>query len=259
MKAFVRGRKNIYPILEKTIKKNDKVVWMHCASLGEFEQGRPVWEAFKKKYPGHKGVISFFSPSGYHVRKNYNKADAVVYLPYDNTRDVRRFLDVLHPDVVLWVKYEFWPVLLSELAGRSIPVFLISGIFRKEQFFFKLPFSFLTLPLRAFTRFFVQNKESERLLQSLGFNAVQVSGDTRFDRVAELIESREAFPCIERWVKDKTVLVAGSTWAPDERLLIRYIHHESMNNEVYILAPHIVNEAHIQELERQLQVPSMRF
>jgi len=211
----------------------------HCASLGEFEQGRPIIEKLKSQIPNSKDlkvVLTFFSPSGYEVRKNYEFADVVCYLPLDTQKNVKHFLDIIHPELVIFVKYEFWPNILNELNGRNIQTLLVSGIFRKEQAFFKngLLSSFMKKPLKTFDHFFVQDQNSKKLLNSINLTNVTVSGDTRFDRVFEITNQDNTLDFIANFVQDKHILVAGSTWKQDETLLIDYINNHATINEKFL-------------------------
>jgi len=259
MRLFIKGRKETLSKLKESITPKDKTIWMHCASLGEFEQGRPILEKLKKQYPGYKLIVSFFSPSGYEVRKNYPIADVIVYLPLDTVKNARLFLDAAHPSLTFFVKYEFWPNILNELKNRELKTFLISGIFRKEQVFFKKNRLWFRKALTAFTHFFVQNKTSKLLLQDIGFNNVTQCGDTRFDRVAELVNNRKDLPIIADFSNRQHVLVAGSTWPKDEDLLINYINKKTQNNEKFIIAPHNIKKEDIAKLQSLLRVKSLLY
>ena len=197
IKLFVEGRKSIFEILESKINATDKTIWFHAASLGEYEQGLPVIERIKEKFPNHKIVLTFFYPSGYEVRKNNTVADATVYLPLDTKKNARHFLSLVHPEMVFFIKYEYWPNYLSELKKLGTPTYLISGIFRKNQLFFKWYGGFYRTALNTFTYFFVQNESSKKLLMELGKTNVAVSGDTRFDRVASILEKDNSLDFIE--------------------------------------------------------------
>ena len=188
IKLFVEGRKVVFPTLEQKIKPSDKTIWFHAASLGEYEQGLPVMEQIKKEFPSHKIVLTFFSPSGYEVRKNNALADITVYLPLDTKKNAQEFLKLVHPDLVFLIKYEYWPNYLAELKKTQTKTYLISGILRKNQLFFKWYGGFYREALNTFTYFFVQNENSKKLLQQLGKTNVAVSGDTRFDRVVAILE-----------------------------------------------------------------------
>ena len=252
IKLFVDGRKEIFTKLKQHINKTDKVIWMHCASLGEFEQGRPILEKLKENYPTKKLVLTFFSPSGYEVRKNYNVADVVCYLPLDSVKNANRFLDILHPETAIFVKYEFWPNLLKELKVRKIDTILISGIFRKNQVFFKWYGGFMRKALRAFSYFFVQDALSENLLKKINLNNVIACGDTRFDRVYEITKQDNTLDFISEFKNKNYTLVAGSTWKEDEELLVNYINTKASEKEKFIIAPHNINTKDIQDLKNAI-------
>ena len=226
-----------------------RVVWMHCASLGEFEQGRPLLEMIRKQYPDCRIVLTFFSPSGYEVRKNYPGADQVAYLPMDSKKNARAFIDAVQPSLVLWVKYEYWYYYLVELKKRNIPTLLVSGIFRRDQPFFKWYGRLHRYMLESFTHFFVQTAASKTLLERIGFqNNATVSGDTRFDRVIAIAEEPSALPSIEQFCGRHPVIVAGSTWIEDEEELD---HFANTNPDIkFIIAPHAVPEDHIRQIEK---------
>lgn len=240
---FVNGRKETFEKL-KSINKTDKVIWFHCASLGEFEQGRPVIEKFKMQNAKYKIVVTFFSPSGYEIRKDYKLSDVVCYLPLDTIQNAKRFLDVVKPEIVVFVKYEFWPNILKELAHRKIKTILVSGIFREKQTFFNNGFlsAFMKKSLQTFEHFFVQDNNSKNLLNNIGFNNVTVSGDTRFDRVIEITKHDNTIGFITDFVQNKRILVAGSTWRKDEEILIDYINNHATENEKFIIAPHNITD-----------------
>ena len=203
MKLFVDGRKVVFPVLEQKIKLTDKTIWFHAASLGEYEQGLPVIEKIKEQFPLHKIVVTFFSPSGYEVRKNNTVADVTVYLPLDTKKNAQQFLKLVHPDLVFFIKYEYWPNYLFELKKSNTKTYLISGILRKNQLFFKWYGGFYRDALDAFTYFFVQNETSKKLLLQVGKTNVSVSGDTRFDRVAAILEKDNSLGFISQF-KDNT-------------------------------------------------------
>ena len=216
---FVEGRKRTISILKEKIKNTDKVIWIHVASLGEFEQGLPIIKRLKIKFPEHKIVVSFFSPSGYEVRKNTTDADVVVYLPLDISYKVKEFLNVVHPQMAIFIKYEFWKNYLTELKKRNIPTYLVSGIFREKQWFFK-KYSFgMRKILNNFTYFFVQDQNSAKLLDTIGLKNVIVSGDTRFDRVLEILKRDNSLFFIEKFKNNTLCVVFGSSWEEDEEIL----------------------------------------
>lgn len=251
---FVEGRKNVFSILQQKIQPHDKTIWFHAASLGEFEQGLPVIEELKKKFPQKKIIVSFFSPSGYEVRKNNTIADATVYLPLDTIKNVKTFLDIVHPEMVFFIKYEFWPNYLNELKKRQIKTYLISGIFRKNQVFFKWYGSFYRKALHAFDYFFVQNESSKNLLHNLQFTNVKVSGDTRFDRVTAILERENRLDFIEEFLQDNALnntIVIGSSWPKDEKLLIPFINKAPQHLK-FIIAPHNIKPDLIASLRNQI-------
>ena len=259
IKLFVDGRKETFTKLKQHINKTDKVIWMHCASLGEFEQGRPILEKLKEKHPTKKLVLTFFSPSGYEVRKNYKEADVVCYLPLDSAKNAKKFLNIVHPETAIFVKYEFWPNLLKELKIRNIDTILISGIFRKDQAFFKWYGSFMRKALSSFSCFFVQDKLSETLLKSIRIEHVSTCGDTRFDRVYEITKQDTQLDFVSKFKNNCYTLVAGSTWKEDEELLVNYINSSASEKEKFIIAPHNINEKEIQELKNSISKKVVLF
>jgi 3-deoxy-D-manno-octulosonic-acid transferase len=265
---WIEGRKNILPKITESIKlasTRNKVLWMHCASLGEFEQGRPVLENVKENYANSTIVLTFFSPSGYEqvINKHKDFADFVFYLPADSPISAKKLLDIIQPSLVLWVKYEYWHFYLQEIKKRNIPLLLIAGVFRPDQPFFQWYGGFHKNMLRHFTHFFVQNEESKKLLGTIGFSEnVIVGGDTRFDRVITIaekfssIEMIEAFINSNRGTKPTPVIVAGSTWEEDEEELVHFVNNHP---EVkFIIAPHDIQESRLQELEN-LFANTVRF
>lgn len=251
IKLFVNGRKDVFLKLSKKIKSTDQTIWFHAASLGEYEQGLPVIEAIKVKYPSHKIIISFFSPSGYEVRKNNTVSDITIYLPLDTQSNAQQFIEIVHPDMVFFIKYEFWPNYLNELKKQQIPTYLISGIFRENQLFFKWYGAFYKKALDAFTYFFVQNEKSKKLLLRLGKTNVAISGDTRFDRVATILEKDNSIPFIFAFKNNTTTIVAGSTWPKDELLLIDYINNTKQKLK-FIIAPHNIKKDQISKLKTNI-------
>ena len=258
IKLFVDGRKAVFQTLEDKIKPSDKTIWFHAASLGEFEQGLPVMEKIKEKFPNHKIVVTFFSPSGYEVRKNNSIADATVYLPLDTKSNAEKFLKLVHPEMVFFIKYEFWPNYLNELKKSNITTYLISGIFRENQAFFKWYGGFYRKALKTFDYFFVQNESSKKLLQSLGFQNVKISGDTRFDRVVAILERDNSLDFIEKFKDNKTTIVIGSSWPKDEELLVNYINLSSEEIK-FIIAPHNIKEEQISNLKSQITKKTVLF
>ena len=258
MKLFVDGRKSVFETLAKTIKATDKTIWFHAASLGEYEQGLPVIETIKQQFPTHKIVVTFFSPSGYEVRKNNTIADATVYLPLDTKSNAKKFLKLVHPEMVFFIKYEFWPNYLNELKKTNVTTYLISGIFRENQAFFKWYGGFYRKALKTFDYFFVQNESSKKLLQSLGFQNVKISGDTRFDRVVAILERDNSLDFIANFKDNKTTIVIGSSWPKDEELLINYINQSSEEIK-FIIAPHNIKEEQISNLKSQITKKTVLF
>ncbi|MDJ0646132.1 MAG: glycosyltransferase N-terminal domain-containing protein [Flavobacteriaceae bacterium] len=249
IRLFVDGRKSVFTKLETAISPSDELIWFHCASLGEFEQGRPVIEKLKTKWPNYKILVTFFSPSGYEVRKNYRFADLVSYLPLDTKANAKKFVEQVNPKVAVFVKYEFWPNLLKELNRKQVKTILISGIFRKEQVFFKGYGRWMRKSLNTFDHFFVQNETSKKLLGTIGLFNVTVSGDTRFDRVYDILNQDNTIYEIAKFIDGKHTLVAGSTWPEDEALFIDYVNNHATKEEKFILAPHNINVKDIEELK----------
>ena len=258
IKLFVDGRKNVFEQLEDKITRKDKTIWFHAASLGEFEQGLPVMEKVKEKFPNHKIVVTFFSPSGYEVRKNNSIADVTVYLPLDTKSNAIRFLEIVRPEMVFFIKYEYWPNYLNELRKLNIKTYLISGIFRENQAFFKWYGSFYRNALKTFNYFFVQNESSKVLLQKLGFNNVKTSGDTRFDRVVSILERDNSLDFIEQFKDNQITIVIGSSWPKDENYLVNYIN-QSDGNAKFIFAPHNIKADQIQELKKSISKKTVLF
>jgi 3-deoxy-D-manno-octulosonic-acid transferase len=258
IKLFVDGRKPVFEILESSISATDKTIWFHAASLGEYEQGLPVIEKIKTKYPNHKIVLTFFSPSGYEVRKNNLVADVTVYLPLDTKKNAKQFLSLVHPEMTFFIKYEYWPNYLNELRKLGTPTYLISGIFRKNQLFFKWYGGFYRTALDTFTYFFVQNESSKKMLLELGKTNVAVSGDTRFDRVASILEKDNTLDYIEAFQNDTLTIVAGSSWPKDENLLVDYINQTSKKVK-FIIAPHNIKEEQIKELKKSISKKVVLF
>ena len=254
LKLGVNGRAETFTILKSKISTKDQVIWFHCASLGEYEQGLPVFEEVKKIKPTYKIVLSFFSPSGYEIKKNAPIADCVVYLPLDTTKNAKKFLDLVHPELVIFVKYEIWPNYLLEIKNRQIKAILISALFRKNQSFFKPSGKWMQKTLFAFNHIFVQNKESKNLLEQIGYNEVSVSGDTRFDRVSNQLQINNKLNFIKPFTQNKLSIVAGSTWPEDEALLVDFINNDTSDTK-YIIAPHNIKSGQISNLKKQLTKP----
>ena len=249
-KLWVEGRKHCYEKLSTAFAPADKVIWFHCASLGEFEQGRPVIEEIRGRMPEHKILLTFFSPSGYEKRKDYKGADYVMYLPLDTRRNAIKLLGMLSIEMAFFIKYEFWFHFLNQLNRKRIPLYLVSGNFRSGQLFFRWYGHWYRRFLWLFTHIFVQNEDSVSLLNGIGYQDVSVAGDTRFDRVHELLKSSFSHPALESFSKDSPVLVAGSTWEKDEQLLA-HAYSELSHELRWIIAPHELSESHIRSLQER--------
>lgn len=257
-KLFKYGRKNWAQKLRVSVKIDDQIVWFHCASLGEFEQGRPVIEALKAKYPNIKVLLTFFSPSGYEIRKNYAGADYIYYLPLDTYWNSKKFIDIVNPIATIFVKYEFWYHYLNQLKKRNIPTYVISAIFRADQVFFKSYGDWYRKFLFNFQHLFVQNENSKDMLATIGVNNVTVAGDTRFDRVVANAKAAKVIPLIEEFIGSSKVLVAGSTWPKDEDLIVEYFKTNPYNLKL-IIAPHEINNLNIEKLRERFNLKSMRY
>ena len=258
LELFVHGRQESFTRLSKAIAPEDQTLWMHCASLGEFEQGVPILQALKKDYPTHKIVVTFFSPSGYEVKKDTPLANVVAYLPFDTIGNARKFMKVIHPSLAVFVKYEIWPNYLLELEAASVPSLLISGVFRKNQIFFKGHGGFMRKALRTINHLFVQNENSKSLLETKGFSNVTVSGDTRFDRVSHQIEMNNSLDFMDHFTANSVVVVCGSTWPEDEAFLL-----DSMNTSTkavkYVIAPHKIDADKIDQFRKKLKQPHVLY
>jgi len=257
IKALVLGRRQLMRIVREG-KAEGQWLWFHAASLGEFEQGLPLMQALKKNYPQHQILVTFFSPSGYQVRRKHPLPDAVQYLPWDTPSQVNAFLQHYHPQAAFFIKYEFWPQLLDSLHKRQIPTYLISGQFRPNQLFFKWYGGFMRRRLARFTHVFVQNDISAQLLHTIGITQVTVSGDTRYDRVSATVENFSPIEGMEAFAQGYPVLIAGSSWPPEEALLIKLAQQINPNIK-WIVAPHRLNEPDMQQLAAQLPQPCVRF
>lgn len=257
IKTFVNGRKVTFDTLKEKLKSDEQTIWFHCASLGEYEQGVPIIQAVKSLYPDHKIVISFFSPSGYEIKKNTPLADAVVYLPMDTTRNARKFLKELNPNLAVFVKYEFWPNYLFELQNLNVPTILVSGLFRKDQIFFKSYGGFMRKALKSFDHFFVQDSNSESLLRELGFSNITISGDTRFDRVAGQVDMDNVLKFADDFIGKALCIVCGSTWPEDEEVLWNYFN-AAPDNVKFIIAPHKIEDRRIEDFIRKIDKKTIR-
>lgn len=252
-----RGERQALKILKEKIDPEAEYVWFHVASLGEFEQGRPLMERFREEHPQYKILLTFFSPSGYEVRKNYEGADIVCYLPLDTPRNARRFMKMVHPVMAFFIKYEFWYNYLHILKHRGVPTYSVSSIFREDQIFFRSYGRQYAKVLNCFTHFFVQNEKSKQLLESIGITQVDVVGDTRFDRVVQIKEACRQLPIVESFRQGKKTFVAGSSWQADEAVFIPYFNqHQDWK---LIIAPHVIDEAHLEQITSQLAGRVVRY
>lgn len=257
MRAMFSGRKGMFERMQSEMGSNNHIVWIHVASLGDFEQGRPLVDYIHERYPDHKIVLTFFSPSGYEVRKNYPNADYVFYIPIDTKRNVRRFLDIVKPEIAIFVKYEFWLNMLTELRARGIRTFIASAIFRRNSIFFS-PFGWWwRKALHTFETLFVQDEGSKSLLSELAVENVVVAGDTRFDRVTAIADSAERIDIVEQFKGNKPLFVAGSTWGTDEEYLLPLIN--SNPDVKFIIAPHEIDEERISKLEQEVKGGAVRY
>ena len=287
VKKLWQGERQALSILRSKVKPDDKYVWFHAASLGEFEQGRPIMERLRKEHPEYKILLTFFSPSGYEVRKNYEGADIICYLPIDTPFNARRFLRTVRPVMAFFIKYEFWYNYLHILKHRGIPTYSVSSIFRDGQIFFRWYGKQYGKVLKCFTHFFVQNEKSRKLLASIGITNVSISGDTRFDRVLEIKNQAKKLEIVEAFVDSfrsadntssannlstessnlstcqlvnsstKKIFVAGSSWQPDEEIFINYFNEHP--DWKLIIAPHVIGESHLQQIIKQLDMPVVRY
>lgn len=258
-RLMMRGHRNTWKILRREIRPEARYVWFHAASLGEFEQGRPLMERMRREHPEKKILLTFFSPSGYEVRKNYEGADVVCYLPFDTPLNARKFVRLAHIETAFFIKYEFWRNYIDVLYHKGIPCYSVSSIFRPEQIFFRSYGRRYARVLKRMTHLFVQNEYSRQLLANrLGITHTTVVGDTRMDRVVSIMQQAKHLPEVEKMVKDAPyVMVAGSTWPPDEDLIINYFNqHPELK---LIMAPHVVSPEHLQQIESKLQRPIVRY
>ena len=256
-RQWSRGRKGLIERLKAEIGEGDRIVWIHSSSLGEFEQGRPIVDYIKAHYPEYKILLTFFSPSGYEMRKNYPNADYVFYIPVDTRRRVRKFLDVVAPEVVIFVKNEFWLNMLAELQRRNIRTYLASAIFRRNSIFFSIFGDIWRKALRSFDTLFVQDEGSKALLAEIGVENVEVAGDTRFDRVITIAEEAQRVEVVEQFKGNGRLFVAGSTWGPDEDILLPLINE---NPDIkFVVAPHEMNESRIERILREVKGGAVRY
>ena len=258
IKLGVKGRANTFNSLKNEIKKDDKTLWFHCASLGEYEQGLPIFDILRKDYPKHKIVLTFFSPSGYEIRKNAPFADVVVYLPLDTKSNAKQFIKLVNPELTVFVKYEIWPNYLNEIKKNGLRAILISAVFRKDQSFFKWYGTQTKQALFAFEHIFTQNEASKNLLESIGYKNATVSGDTRFDRVLNQLQIDNTLDFIETFKHDKLCIVIGSSWPEDEAILVPYIN-QCKHDVKFIIAPHNIKAKQIEGLKQSLQKETVLF
>ncbi len=252
------GRKHVFSYLQQHLSKSDQVIWIHTASLGEFEQGLPIIQQLKKEYPQYKLLVTFFSPSGYEVKKNTGVADLVCYLPLDVNAEVSKFVEIVQPKIAIFVKYEIWPNYFRALSRQQIPILLVSAIFNKKQVFFKWYGGFMRRALNQVSHFFVQDEPSVALLDDLGYDNCTHSGDTRFDRVAEIKERDNHLEFMEKFKGPSVCFVGGSTWPEDESLLVNYINSSDQKAK-YILAPHDIKPEHIRKLKDSISRKTALF
>lgn len=257
VKKMWKGERQALDILKSKVNPNHQYIWFHAASLGEFEQGRPLIERIRADYPEYKILLTFFSPSGYEVRKDYEHADIVCYLPIDTIRNARRFLRTVRPCMAFFIKYEFWYNYLHILKHRNVPVYSVSSIFREHQIFFRWYGKSYAGVLRCFTHFFVQNEKSKHLLHTIGIDTVDVVGDTRFDRVLQIKDKAQQLPIVEAFKADKKVFVAGSSWAPDEDIFIPFMNE--CKDWKMIIAPHVISEEHLKRIEEKCKGKTVRY
>ena len=256
-----RGERDAFDVLREKVDPNARYLWFHAASLGEFEQGRPIMERLRKTHPEYKILLTFFSPSGYEVRKNYEGADIICYLPLDTPLNVRRFFHIIRPEMAFFIKYEFWWNYMTYMMKHDIPVYSVSSIFRPQQVFFRWYGYSYRRVLNCITKFFVQNERSRKLLATLGINNVEITGDTRFDRVLEIkqaaSEKAADMPIVDAFAKGHKVFVAGSSWPPDEDIFIRYFNeHKDWR---IVIAPHVIGEDHLQQILSKLKRSAVRY
>ncbi|MEM9680372.1 MAG: glycosyltransferase N-terminal domain-containing protein, partial [Bacteroidota bacterium] len=259
LKLGVQGRSQTFGKLQQHINKNDKTLWFHCASLGEYEQGLPVFEGLRGRYPNHKIILSFFSPSGYEIKKEAPIADVVVYLPLDTSANAKRFLDLAHPDFIIFVKYEIWPNFSYEIKRRQLRAILISAAFRKNQSFFKWYGGLMRRSLMAFEYIFAQDELSLELLNSINYDSVTISGDTRLDRVTNQLTADNHVSFIEEFKDSKTCIMFGSTWPEDDLLFMPYINACDNDNLKFLIAPHDIKPNYVGSIKSQIRHKYVSF
>jgi len=258
-KLFSDGRRNWESKMLKSVSKDDRIIWVHCSSLGEFEQGRPVMEKIKTDYPNHKLAVSFFSPSGYEVQKDYKGADYIFYLPLDTPKNAKKLIKILQPEILILVKYEYWYNLLNRLQKTGIPVIVISAVIKEDSLFLRSYGGWFKKIIGGISHFFVQEEDSKKLLSSIHIEQVTVSGDTRFDRVKEILESHPKLEFIEKFKGNSNLIVVGSSWPEDEIILTDYINHKLPSGWKVIFAPHNIDEKQIQQLISKLKKKTARY
>ena len=257
VKRMWRGERQAFDVLRSKVDPQAHYIWFHAASLGEFEQGRPLIELIRRRFPAYRILLTFFSPSGYEVRKDYQGADIICYLPLDTISNARRFLRLVRPEIAFFIKYEFWYNYLHILKHRNIPTYSVSSIFREGQVFFKWYGRSYAKVLNCFTRFFVQNEQSRLLLARIGITDVDVVGDTRFDRVLQIKQTAPELPIVEAFRQNHPVFVAGSSWPPDEDIFIRFFNEH--RDWRLIIAPHVIAEDHLQQILSKLNRKAVRY
>ncbi len=256
-RQWLQGRANIFDYLNQ-INPDEPLIWIHTASVGEFEQARPIIDRLKASNNPHKILLTFYSPSGYELRKNYNHADYVTYLPLDTKENAKKFLELTKPNITFFVKYDFWPNYLQELQQRNLTHYVISAIFREDNYFFKWYGKWMLSLLSGVTHFFVQNNESKELLKKYNIHSVTVSGDTRYDRVLDITHERKELSKIVKFKGDSPLFIAGSTWPVGEEMILELIKHYG-NSFKYIIAPHEIDEAHLNYFEENCCLPTLRY
>ena len=259
IKLGVLGRSQTFVTLSQQILKTDKTIWFHCASLGEYEQGFPVFKELRTNYPTHKIILSFFSPSGYEIKKHTDVADIVVYLPLDTKANAKRFLDLVHPSYIVFVKYDIWPNLLLEVKKRHLKAILISAAFRKHQTYFKFYGGNMRKALFAFDHIFVQNETSKELLKTIQYYNTTIAGDTRFDRVLDQLQIDNSLTFIDAFKANEICIVIGSSWPEDEVILVKFINEYQDKNIKYIIAPHNIKSNQIETLKTNILLKTVLF
>ena len=257
-KLWFAGRQNLFQKISVSNVLQTKNVWFHVSSLGEFEQGRPVIEKFKQKYPNYKIVLTFFSPSGYEAIKNNQIADYIFYLPLDTKKNAKQFIKLIKPEFVFFVKYDFWYFFLKEVHAQKIPLYIFSTIFRKKQIFFRWYGGLYCKMLSFFTHIFVQNKESVELLRTINIQNVTIAGDTRFDRVIKIAEQSKTFPVIQEFKNNNQIFVAGSSWQPDEEIITKYINNCDLDIK-FIIAPHDIKKNNVERICKSISKPVVKY